>query len=111
MSDGRTDQQAPDRTAVLAAVDAAVLAVDGVTDLYRARPTVGSALQTIRRIGSLGDAVRSVLDGTVLRVVIGTDGVRPAPEVARAAHAAALAVARTAGIELTRVDVRVALVG
>lgn len=97
----------------LAAIEAAVTEVPGVTDLYRARPTVASAVQAVRSIATnAGPLLRAVVDDDgVLRVVIGTDGVRPAPAVARAVHDAALATATALGLSLSRVDVRVARVG
>jgi hypothetical protein len=94
-----------------AAIEAAVLAAPGVADLYRARPTVGSAVESARRIASRAPVSRVVLDDDVLRVVIGTDGSLPAPATARSAHDAALRVAAEHGLTLGRVDVRVARVG
>lgn len=96
---------------VLAAIEQAAIAVPGVTDLYRARPTVASAVSAVRDLASNGAPVRVVVDDDVLRVVIGTDGYRPAPEVARAVHDVALTTAAEHGLSLTRVDVRVARVG
>lgn len=96
---------------VLTAVEAAVLAVPGVAELYRARPTLGSAVASARSIATGAAVARVVLDEDVLRVVIGTDGSRPAPETARAVHVAALAAATGRGLTLSRVDVRVARVG
>lgn len=95
----------------LGAVEAAVLAVPGVAELYRARPTLGSAVASARSLATRTAVARVVVDDDVLRVVIGTDGSRPAPETARAAHVAALETARAHGLELSRVDVRVARVG
>ncbi|ROP65441.1 hypothetical protein [Curtobacterium sp. PhB115] len=95
----------------LTAVEAAVTAVPGVTDLYRARPTVASAVHAVRGLTSSTAPFRVVVDDGVLRLVIGTDGFRPAPEVAGAVHDAALAAATAGGLVLTRVDVRVARVG
>ncbi|MBT2503496.1 hypothetical protein [Curtobacterium sp. ISL-83] len=95
----------------LATVDAAVLAVPGVAELYRARPTVESAITAARGLVRGAGAPRVVLDDDVLRVVIGTDGVLPAPETARAAHLAALAAATAGGLVVARADVRVARVG
>lgn len=95
----------------LAAVEQAVVGVPGVTDLYRARPTVASAVSGVRGIVSSATPARIVVDDGVLRVVIGTDGYRPAPEVARAVHDVALAAASAHGLALMRVDVRVARVG
>ncbi|MEJ8285165.1 hypothetical protein ACVKXF_000556 [Curtobacterium sp. PvP017] len=95
----------------LAAVEQAVIGVPGVTDLYRARPTVASTVSAVRGIASSATPARVVVDDGVLRVVIGTDGYRPAPEVARAVHDVALAAASAHGLALTRVDVRVARVG
>ncbi|MGN8051183.1 hypothetical protein ACTJKO_15990 [Curtobacterium sp. 22159] len=94
-----------------AAVEQAVLAVPGVAELYRARPTLGSAVAAARSLAARSSVARVVLDGDVLRIVIGTDGSRPAPETAHAAHLAALAAASARGIELSRVDVRIARVG
>ncbi|WP_144714887.1 hypothetical protein [Curtobacterium pusillum] len=94
-----------------AAVEDAVLAVPGVTELYRARPTIGSAVAAAKTLATRGSVARVVLDDDVLRIVIGTDGSHPAPETARAAHVAALAVATERGLALSRVDVRVARVG
>lgn len=96
---------------ILTAVEDAVLAVPGVAELYRARPTIGSAVAAARSIAGRTIVPRVVLDGDVLRVVIGTDGARPAPETARAAHVAALAAAEARGLVLSRVDVRVARIG
>ncbi|MBO9044475.1 hypothetical protein [Curtobacterium flaccumfaciens] len=96
----------------LATIEAAVLEVPGVTDLYRSRPTVASALQAVRSIATSTGPLRIVVDDDdALRVVIGTDGFRPAPEVARAVHDVALATAAAHGLALSRVDVRVARVG
>lgn len=95
----------------LAAVEAAVLEVPGVADLYRARPTLGSAASAVKRIADGTAPSRVVLDGDVLRIVIGTDLSRPAPETAHEAHVAALAVATAHGVALSRVDVRVARIG
>ncbi|MGL3199125.1 MULTISPECIES: hypothetical protein [Curtobacterium] len=95
----------------LTAVETAVLSVPGVADLYRARPTLGSAVSVVKNLASRTAPSRVVLDGDVLRVVIGTDGSRPAPTIAHEAHAAALAVATEHGVALSRVDVRVARVG
>ncbi|MGN7191320.1 MULTISPECIES: hypothetical protein [unclassified Curtobacterium] len=94
-----------------AAIEDAVLAVPGVADLYRARPTVGSALASARNLATGTAVSRVVLDDDVLRVVIGTDGSAPAPATARAAHRAALDVATARGVTLSRVDVRIARVG
>ncbi|WP_420368397.1 hypothetical protein [Curtobacterium sp. L1-20] len=96
---------------VLTAVETAVLAVPGVAELYHARPTLGATIDTAKRLASRVALARVVLDGDVLRVVIGTDGARPAPETARAAHRAALDAASAHGLVLSRVDVRVARVG
>ena len=96
---------------LMTAVEDAVLAVPGVAELYRARPTIGSAVAVARSIAGRSAAPRFVVDDDVLRVVIGTDGSRPAPETAHAVHAAALAAAEARGLRLTRVDVRVARVG
>jgi hypothetical protein len=95
----------------LAAIEAAVLEVPGVTDLYRSRPTVASAFQAVRSLAANTGPLRIVVDDDALRVVIGTDGFRPAPEVARAVHDVALATASAQGLALSRVDVRVARVG
>ncbi|MBO9047622.1 hypothetical protein JG550_002600 [Curtobacterium flaccumfaciens pv. flaccumfaciens] len=96
----------------LATIEAAVLEVPGVTDLYRSRPTVASAVQAVRSIATSTGPLRIVDDDDdALRVVIGTDGFRPAPEVARAVHDVALATAAAHGLALSRVDVRVARVG
>ncbi|ROS76115.1 hypothetical protein EDF24_1696 [Curtobacterium sp. PhB130] len=92
----------------LAAVEAAVLAVPGVAEVYRARPTLQSTVAAVRHAT---EAARVVLDGDVLRVVIGTDGVLPAPQVARAVHHAVLAQCAEHGLTLARVDVRIARVG
>jgi hypothetical protein len=94
----------------LRAVETAVLAVPGVTELYRGRPTVGSAVAAVRRLGASEGGLRVVPDGDVLRVVIGTDGASPAPAVARAVHDAVLTVLGTR-TPPSRVDVRVARVG
>lgn len=93
------------------AVEAAVLGVPGVAELYRAKPTLQSAVAAVRRISAQGEPPRVVVDGDVLRVVIATDGFAPAPQVARAVHDAALAAAEAAGHTLSRIDVRVARVG
>lgn len=95
----------------VAAIEAAVLAVPGVAELYRARPTIGSALDSAKRLASRAPLSRVVLDDDVLRIVIATDGSLPAPATARAAHVAALGVATERGVALSRVDVRVARVG
>ncbi|PZF58795.1 hypothetical protein DEJ23_03065 [Curtobacterium sp. MCSS17_008] len=95
----------------VAAIEAAVLAVPGVAELYRAKPTIGSALETARRLAARAAVSRVVLDDGVLRVAIGTDGSVPAPATAHAAHAAALAAAAERGLALSRVDVRVARIG
>ncbi|MBF4613425.1 hypothetical protein [Curtobacterium sp. VKM Ac-1376] len=96
----------------LAAIEAAVAEVPGVVDLYRARPTVASAVQAVRGIATNSAPLRTVVDDeAALRVVIGTDGFLPAPAVARAVHDVALATAATHGLALSRVDVRVARVG
>lgn len=95
----------------VAAVEAAVLAVPGVAELYRAKPTFGSAIASARSLASRTAVARVVLDDDVLRVVIGTDGSRPAPATARAAHVAALETATAHGVALSRVDVRIARVG
>lgn len=94
----------------LRAVETAVLAVPGVTELYRGRPTVGSAVAAVRRIRASEGGLRVVADGDVLRVVIGTDGASPAPTVARAVHDAVLQ-ALAVGTPPSRVDVRVARIG
>ncbi|GGK91938.1 hypothetical protein JOE58_001578 [Curtobacterium luteum] len=99
----------PDET--LTAVETAVLAVPGVAELYRARPTLGSTVSAVKSLAARTAPSRVVLDGDVLRVVIGTDGSRPAPTTAHEAHVAALAVATEHGLVLSRVDVRVARVG
>jgi hypothetical protein len=96
---------------VLTAVETAVLAVPGVAELYHARPTLTGTLETAKRLATRTALARVVLDDDVLRVVIGTDGEHPAPETARRAHLAALAVAEAHGLVLSRVDVRVARVG
>ena len=110
-----TDEIAGTWTAeALLAVEAAVLAVPGVTDLYRPRPTIGSAVAAVRRLGpgAAGAAgARVGVDGSVLHLAIGTDGAAPAPGVAHAVHDAALAAARAAGRAPTRIDVRVARIG
>jgi hypothetical protein len=97
----------------LLAVEAAVLAVPGVTDLYRPRPTIGSAVAAVRRLGpgAAGAGARVGVDGSVLHLAIGTDGAAPAPGVAHAVHDAALAAAHAAGRTPTRIDVRVARIG
>lgn len=102
---------APWSPATVDAVEAAVLAVPGVAELYRARPTLQSTVSAVKHVPEVGSLPRVVLDGDVLRVVIGTDGYAPAPQVARAVHDAALAAASGAGHALSRVDVRVARVG
>jgi len=94
-----------------AAIEAAVLAVPGVAELYRAKPTLGGALETARRLAARTVVPRVVLEDDVLRVVIGTDGSVPAPATARAAHVAALGAAADRGLALSRVDVRVARIG
>jgi hypothetical protein len=109
-----TDETAGTWTAeALLAVEAAVLAVPGVTDLYRPRPTIGSAVAAVRRLGpgSAGTGARVGVDGSVLHLAIGTDGAAPAPGVAHAVHDAALAAASAAGRTPTRIDVRVARIG
>lgn len=93
------------------AVESAVLGVPGVAELYRAKPTLQSAVAAVQRFSAQGEPPRVVVDGDVLRVVIATDGFAPAPQVARAVHDAALAAAAAAGHTLSRVDVRVARVG
>ncbi len=95
----------------MTAVETAVLAVPGVADLYRARPTLGSAVSAVKSLAARTAPGRVVLDGDVLRVVIGTDGSRPAPAIAHEAHVAALTAATGLGIALSRVDVRVARIG
>ena len=95
----------------LTAVETAVLAVPGVSELYQARPTLSSTIDAAKRLATHTSLARVVLDDDVLRIVIGTDGELPAPETARAAHLAALAVAEAHGLALSRVDVRVARVG
>lgn len=97
-------EQAP----ALVAVEAAVLAVPGVAEVYRARPTLQSTVTAVRQAAG---SARVVLDGDVLRVVIGTDGVLPAPQVARAVHHAVIAECDRHGLTLARVDVRIARVG
>ncbi|MDR6172425.1 MULTISPECIES: hypothetical protein [unclassified Curtobacterium] len=94
-----------------AAIEAAVVAVPGVAELYRARPTLGSAVGAAKNLATRTAVARVVLDDDVLRIVIGTDGSVPAPETARAAHLAALAAATEHGLPLSRVDVRIARVG
>ncbi|OEI67370.1 hypothetical protein [Curtobacterium sp. ER1/6] len=98
-----------------AAIEAAVLAVPGVAELYRARPTLGdvlgSAVDSAKRLAAHTPGPRVVLDEDVLRVVIGTDGSLPAPATARAAHLAAWEAAAARGVALARVDVRIARVG
>ncbi|MEV7933307.1 MULTISPECIES: hypothetical protein [unclassified Curtobacterium] len=94
-----------------AAIEAAVLAVPGVAELYRARPTLGSAIDSAKRLAARTPGPRVVLDEDVLRVVIGTDGSLPAPATARAAHLAAWEAAAARGVALARVDVRIARVG
>lgn len=96
---------------VLTAVETAVLAVPGVAELYHARPTLSGTLDAAKRLATRTELARVVVDDDVLRVVIGTDGARPAPETARAVHLAALAAAEAHGLTLSRVDVRVARVG
>lgn len=96
--------------AALAAIEAVVLEVPGVADLFRARPTVQSAVTAIR-VGVTPTVSRLVLDGAVLRIVIGTDGFAPAPAVARAVHDAALDEAARHRLVLSRVDVRIARIG
>lgn len=95
----------------LAAIETAVLEVAGVADLFHAKPTLGSTARSVRHLTTPVSAPRVVVDGDVLRVVIGTDGVVPAPQVARAVHDAALAEAARHGLVLARIDVRVARVG
>ncbi|WP_267421564.1 MULTISPECIES: hypothetical protein [unclassified Curtobacterium] len=94
----------------LAAIEAVVLGVPGVADVFRARPTVQSAVAAIR-VGVTPTVSRLVLDGAVLRIVIGTDGFAPAPAVARAVHDAALDEAARHRLVLSRVDVRIARIG
>jgi hypothetical protein len=96
--------------AALAAIEAVVLEVPGVADVFRARPTVQSAVAAIR-VGVTPTVSRLVLDGAVLRIVIGTDGFAPAPAVARAVHDAALDEAARHRLVLSRVDVRIARIG
>lgn len=96
---------------ILAALETAVLATPGVAELYRARPTLSSTVAAARSVATHGTVARVLLDADVLRIVIGTDGSRPAPETAHAVHVAALAVAGEQGLTLSRVDVRVARVG
>ncbi|WP_144763253.1 hypothetical protein [Curtobacterium sp. 9128] len=95
----------------LAAIETAVLAVPGVAELYRAMPTIESAIASIRGVRGTEPTPRIVVDDGELRVVIGTDGVVPAPRVARAVHDAAVAEADRHALALTRIDVRVARVG
>ncbi|PZE85170.1 hypothetical protein [Curtobacterium sp. MCBD17_032] len=105
---------APWTVEALLAVEAAVLAVPGVTDLYRPRPTIGGAVAAVRRLasGRAGAAgARVGVDGSVLRLAIGTDGTAPAPGVAHAVHDAALEAAQAGGRTPTRIDVRVARIG
>ena len=94
----------------LTAIEAVVLEVPGVADLFRARPTVQNAVSAIRT-GVTPTVSRLVLDGAVLHIVIGTDGFAPAPGVARAVHDAALAEAARHRLVLSRVDVRIARIG
>ncbi len=96
---------------VLAALEHVITGVPGVAELYRARPTVTSAVQAVRGLTTGGTSARFVVDGDVLRVVIGTDGVRPAPDVACDVHDVVLDAAAEHGLPLSRVDVRVARVG
>lgn len=95
----------------VAAIEAAVLAVPGVAELYRANPGLGTAVDSARRLAGRAPGSRVALDEDVLRVVIGTDGSVPAPATARAAHAAAYEAATGHGVTLARVDVRIARVG
>jgi hypothetical protein len=95
----------------LLVIETAVRDVPGVTDVYRSRPTVGSAVAAVRRLASSESGPRIVVDGSALRVVIGTDGAAPAPAVARAVHDAVLAAAAASGPTPTRIDVRVARIG
>lgn len=114
-----TDTQVPATTptepptwsaTALTAIEAVVLEVPGVADVFRARPTVQSAVSAIR-VGVTPTVSRLVLDGAVLHIVIGTDGFAPAPGVARAVHDAALEEAARHRLVLARVDVRIARVG
>lgn len=114
-----TDTQVPATTSTeppawsataLTAIEAVVLEVPGVADVFRARPTVQSAVSAIR-VGVTPTVSRLVLDGAVLHIVIGTDGFAPAPGVARAVHDAALEEAARHRLVLSRVDVRIARVG
>jgi len=94
----------------LTAIEAVVRQVPGVTDVYRARPTVHSAVAAVRA-GATPTVSRLVLDGAVLHIVIGTDGFAPAPAVAHAVHDAALDEAARHRLALSRIDVRVARIG
>lgn len=109
--DHDTQPEATGAGTALAAIEAAVLGVAGVADLFHARPTLGSTVTSVRHLTTPASAPRVVVDGDVLRIVIGTDGVRPAPQVARAVHDVALAAATRHGLVLARIDVRVARVG
>lgn len=100
-----------EKGSALASIETAVLGVAGVADLFHAKPTLGSTARSVRHLTTPASAPRIVVDGDVLRVVIGTDGVLPAPRVARAVHDAALAEAARNGLVLARIDVRVARVG
>jgi hypothetical protein len=108
---GETSTEPPAWSATaLTAIEAVVLEVPGVADVFRARPTVQSAVSAIR-VGVTPTVSRLVLDGAVLHIVIGTDGFAPAPGVARAVHDAALEEAARHRLVLSRVDVRIARVG
>jgi len=114
MSEMQDDDVQPQETGsavALASIETAVLGVAGVADLFHAKPTLGSTARSVRHLTTPASAPRIVVDGDVLRVVIGTDGVVPAPQVARAVHDAALAEAARDGLVLARIDVRVARVG
>jgi len=114
MSEMQDDDVRPQETGsavALASIETAVLGVAGVADLFHAKPTLGSTARSVRHLTTPASAPRIVVDGDVLRVVIGTDGVVPAPQVARAVHDAALAEAARNGLVLARIDVRVARVG
>lgn len=111
MQDDEVQPQGTGSAVALAAIETAVLGVDGVADLFHAKPTLGSTARSVRHLTTPASAPRVVVDGDVLRVVIGTDGILPAPRVARAVHDAALAEAARNGLVLARIDVRVARVG
>jgi hypothetical protein len=99
---------------LVAQLERSILAVPGVDEVYRARPSVGAVTTHLRRISgahALTPIPRVVVDDGVVRVSIGTDGALPAPAVARAVHDTVMAEATALGLAVERVDVTIARVG